>query len=229
MSWHCSRALVEAFSGATCSDGAPSVLSNTTHTLAAFYWPDKTTEHSRLSRFGMTCAPLTEGHGAELLTWFQADFLASPSAPRLEAEELPKTGGPTCSASSLRSSPVACLPRTSSASPLSGQLQLFDGLDTQPPSGRIAPPSWVARIAGRDGGWLPTPTAKANHDSPSMRKWPAYALYQDWLRGKTTPGIWEWMMGWPIGWTDLRPLGTGSFRQWRLEHGGILAESAAHD
>lgn len=229
MSWHCSRALVEAFSGATCLDGAQSAQSSTTHMPAAFYWPDKTTEHSRLSRFGMTCAPLTDDRGEDLLTWFRADFLASPSVPRLEAAGSLKTGGQTCSASSLKSSPVACLPRMSSASPSSGQLQLFGESDTQLPSARIAPPPWVARIAGRDGGWLPTPTAKANHDSPSMRKWPAYALYQDWLRGRTTPWLWEWMMGWPIGWTDLRPLETGSFHQWQLEHGAILVGSPAHD
>ena len=25
----------------------------------------------------------------------------------------------------------------------------------------------------------------------------------------------EWLMGWPIGWTDLKPLATGKFRLWR--------------
>ena len=24
----------------------------------------------------------------------------------------------------------------------------------------------------------------------------------------------EWLMGWPLGWTDLRPLATDRFRQW---------------
>jgi hypothetical protein len=57
-------------------------------------------------------------------------------------------------------------------------------------------------------GW-PTPTAKANHDSPSMRKWPAYTLYQD-TAGRTTPRLWEWMMGFPAGWTDCGNLETPS-------------------
>jgi len=85
MSWHCSRALVAAFSAATCSDGARSVPSSSTPTPVAFYWPDKTTEHSRLSRFGMTSEPLTADHGEALLTWFLAASRARTSA--LQARE----------------------------------------------------------------------------------------------------------------------------------------------
>lgn len=85
MSWHCSQALVAAFSVATCSDGAPSVLSSSTPTPVAFYWPDKTTEHSRLSRFGMTSEPLMADHGAALLTWFLAASRAKTSASLAKA------------------------------------------------------------------------------------------------------------------------------------------------
>lgn len=80
MSWHCSQALVAEFSAATCSDGDACAQSSTTPTPAAYYWPDKTTEHSRLSRFGMTSEPLTAGHGEELLTWYRAGFRARTSA-----------------------------------------------------------------------------------------------------------------------------------------------------
>ena len=38
-----------------------------------------------------------------------------------------------------------------------------------------------------------------------------------------TGGPWisfrEWMMGWPIGWTELRPLATDRFQEWRRWHG----------
>jgi hypothetical protein len=68
----------------SCSDGELSALLNSTPTPDQFYWPDKTTEHSRLSRFGMTCAPLTADRGAELLTWYRAGFPARTSA-HLEA------------------------------------------------------------------------------------------------------------------------------------------------
>lgn len=33
--------------------------------------------------------------------------------------------------------------------------------------------------------------------------------------GQLNPDWVEWLMGWPIGWTDLKPLETDKFRQWR--------------
>jgi len=36
------------------------------------------------------------------------------------------------------------------------------------------------------------------------------ALNPDWV---------EWLMGWPIGWTDLKPLGMDKFQQWLRSHG----------
>lgn len=38
------------------------------------------------------------------------------------------------------------------------------------------------------------------------------SLNPDWV---------EWLMGWPIGWTGLKQLATGRFRQWRRSHGGF--------
>jgi len=29
----------------------------------------------------------------------------------------------------------------------------------------------------------------------------------------------EWLMGWPVGWTDLKPLETAKFQQWCEKHG----------
>lgn len=72
MSWSYSRALVVEYSEACSSDTELSAPLNTTPTPDQYYWPDKTTEHSRLSRFGMTCVPLTGSHGEELLTWYLA-------------------------------------------------------------------------------------------------------------------------------------------------------------
>ncbi len=31
----------------------------------------------------------------------------------------------------------------------------------------------------------------------------------------------EWLMGWPIGWTDLKPLATDKYRLWLQQHGGF--------
>jgi hypothetical protein len=54
----------------------------------------------------------------------------------------------------------------------------------------------------------------------------------NWLRDTTEaseqihPEEWEWMMGWPIGWTALEPLATDKFQQWLHAHGASSHETA---
>lgn len=38
-------------------------------------------------------------------------------------------------------------------------------------------------------------------------------------RGQLNPQWVEWLMGWPIGWTDLKPLETAKFQGWLQQHG----------
>jgi DNA (cytosine-5)-methyltransferase 1 len=37
--------------------------------------------------------------------------------------------------------------------------------------------------------------------------------------GKLNPMWVEWLMGWPVGWTDLKPLEMDKFQKWQDEHG----------
>ena len=37
--------------------------------------------------------------------------------------------------------------------------------------------------------------------------------------GQLNPNWVEWLMGWPIGWTDLKPLETDRFQSWLQQHG----------
>jgi hypothetical protein len=67
-------------------------------------------------------------------------------------------------------------------------------------------PTWVPRIHETDTGLVPTPTRTANHDAPSMLKHPGHQRYRLWNGGKTTPKQWEFLMGFPLGWTSLMPL-----------------------
>jgi hypothetical protein len=82
MSWLFSQALVEEYLGASSLDGEPSVPLNGKSIPQAYCSPDKMMEVSRLSRYGMTFAPLTEDLGQELLTLFREDFHAKTLAPR---------------------------------------------------------------------------------------------------------------------------------------------------
>jgi len=42
---------------------------------------------------------------------------------------------------------------------------------------------------------------------------------EEWRAGTLNPDWVEWLMGWPIGWTDLKPLAMDKFQQWQHLHG----------
>lgn len=80
MSWLFSQALVAEYSQATCWAGAPCAQLSVMPTQHKFWHNGKTMEASSLSRFGLTCAALTEDRGADLLTWFREASRARTSA-----------------------------------------------------------------------------------------------------------------------------------------------------
>jgi hypothetical protein len=81
------------------------------------------------------------------------------------------------------------------------------------PSGRLMLQLRSETTSGVGYGLWPTPTATANHNAPSMRKWPSYARQQD--AGGISPSRWEWMMGFPIGHTAFTRWATRSLRRSR--------------
>jgi hypothetical protein len=87
MSWLYSRALVAEYLAENCSDGARSALLSGNPTPQAFLPLDRMTAFCRPSRFGMTFAPLTDGLGEELLTWFLAGFRARTLAQQGKEQE----------------------------------------------------------------------------------------------------------------------------------------------
>ena len=105
MSYIFSRALVEAYLEASCSDSAPFALSNLNPIPQAYCSPDRMTAYSRLSRFGMTYAPLTDDRGAALLTWYLEASRARTFQPQEKAPALtapaPASGG-KCTELSMR-------------------------------------------------------------------------------------------------------------------------------
>lgn len=92
MSFIYSRALVEASSAASSLDIPASVQSSENPTPKPCLWHDKTTERFPLSRFGMTCAPLTESLGEDLLTSWLAGFHARTSPLPEPAKESTEPG-----------------------------------------------------------------------------------------------------------------------------------------
>ena len=46
------------------------------------------------------------------------------------------------------------------------------------------------------------------------------------IGGQLNPTWVEWLMGWPIGWTGLRPLEMAKFREWQQQHSAFFQEQA---
>jgi hypothetical protein len=165
MSWSFSQALVAEFLGGSSLDTVPCAQLNLTHTPDQFYWPDKPTEHSRLSRFGMTSELLTEDRGAELLTLFLADSRARtyPS----QAVGMDWTGNVADSGGKWRESLAKYDPDSHSLK--TAQLSLIEDWTgyslTLPRSGLMLDGQcWELPMLGRitrgtESGFLPTPVA----------------------------------------------------------------------
>ncbi len=318
MSWLFSRALVAGFWGGGSLAGEPSAPSSGSPTPQAYLPPDRMTAFSRPSRFGMTFAPLTDDHGAAVLTSFLAAFPARTSASQAKAPALTESAaacGPTWRASLARFDPATSSWKTAQRSLLGDSDECSV---TWPRSGMTADgqcwelPTLERRIGETDSGLWPTPTTSdggANHSTDAVTKrghginllgavqlwptpiasdsrgssgrpalgkqvqlvdavkWPtptvcgnynrkgasptsgdglataglkcATPTARDWRSGKASQAtmernsrplseqiggslnpMWvEWLMGWPLGWTDLKPLATDRFRCAQPERG----------
>jgi len=292
MSWLYSQALVEEYLAANSLDGEQSVQSNGKPIQQAYCAPDKMTEFSRLSRFGMTFKPLMADRGEELLMLFREDFLAKTLVPQEKAQELMENDqecGEKWRGSFVKYDPNTSLWKTHQCS-LLGDLDEF--LETWPQWGLMRDGEcWEQRTlerrtkgtesgfspdgqtffhtpntTGLDGGsnsrkalrkrleLLPTPNARDWKDSQTAgnRKSPGLGVVAHWPTPRTKgmcggSGSWdllnknttveearlmgagnggqlnppwvEWLMGWPLGWTDLKPLEMGKFHCAPQQHG----------
>ena len=229
MSWLYSQALVGEYSAGNSSDGEQSALSSGNPTQQAYCAPDKMTDFSRLSRFGMTYKPLMESRGEELLTLYREVFHAKTSAQRVKAQESMESAaecGEKWHASFARYDPDSCSWRTAQCSLLGG---LDEFSETWPQWGLMRDGEcWEQRtleqtIRGTESGLsekIPTPTASDHKRTPmkksyadrpktlgvpdDLAKWAVRKSGLDHAR--LEPVLWEWAMGWPEGWTDLKPL-----------------------
>ena len=243
MSWLFSQALAAEYSAASCSDGAPSAPSNTTPTPQAFLWRDKTTD--AWSRFpsGLTCERLTDDRGEALLTWFRAGFLAPTTAPAstpttaatITTESQWSCGG-TWLALSVRWDRASSswkivrdlfaedLPASSPTLPQWGLM--VDGELYQRKTQAL--PISASDSGGYSGRTYPTPRSRDWKGECKKRWGNRHSLpgaVADTLHGAPPPPQFsEWLMGWPIEWSDIRPLATDKFQQWLRSHGVSSAD-----
>ena len=286
MSWLISNALMNSLSlqglvveslEDTSLDGEQSVPLSGNPIPQAYLSPDKMTDFSRLSQYGMTFKPLTETRGEELLTLYLEDFLAKTSAPQEREPELTESD-PECGvtwreslarydrATSSWKTPQCSLLEDSTV--FSGTWPRWglmrDGVSyrQQPLVRHIKETgfgSWptptaaegskipatanygqvglnnhprirgeVTRSKQTKSGKFPTPTAhnskEGGYPAEFTRNTPSLNAVA--LGGTQTPQMplnptWvEWLMGWPLGWTDLKPLEMDKYRSWQQQHGG---------
>jgi hypothetical protein len=235
MSWLYSQALVEEYLAANSLDGEQSVQSNGSPIQQAYCAPDKMTAFSRLSRFGMTYKPLTQNLGEELLMSYLEDFHAKTSVPQEKAQELMENEqecGEKWRASFVKYDHNSSSWKTHQCS-LLGDLDEF--LETWPQWGLMRDGEcWEQRmleqtIRGTESGLLeqtwPTPDANCGQRGTQPNWTPKrksghqaqYSINQavrdseQNIGGKLNPMWVEWLMGWPLGWTDLKPLEMDKF------------------
>lgn len=239
MSWSYSPALVEAFWQARCLGTEPSALLKTTPMPDQFYWPDKPTEHSRISRFGTTCEPLTADLGAELLTWYLAGFPAKISPSPAEATDSTASAldsGWKWPASFAKWDQASCEWKTRQCSLIEGSTAysqtwpawglMLDGECSELTP--LVPPSTAPEF----GYWQTPTTRDAKGQSGKgnrIRRGKGGRLHVanlcDQIVDCGRPDLVRSvqfrysLMGWPTGWTGLKPLETDKFPLWLQQHG----------
>lgn len=176
MSWNYSPELVAAFLEASCSDTEPLQPSSTTHTPDQYYSHGKPTEHSRISRFGMTCEPLTDDRSEALLTWFLAGFPVKTSALPEKAQDWTgsdQDSGEKWPGSLAKFDPVSCGWKTAQRSLLgdSEECSVIFPRSGMTVDGQLWELPMLERRTSETGsGFWPTPNACTASSATNLQK-----------------------------------------------------------
>jgi len=216
-------------SSAECFSDIPAcALSNGTSTLANASSPANGTDACHASQSGTTCKPSTATIGAGES---MSSAVASPVRILAQPERAQEsTGnalacGTTWPESLAKYDPATSSWRTRQCLQIEGCTK---SLVTWPRWGmmrsgecwvRATPPLRTRESVS--GCLLPTPLANDSTGGMgnymSLRKW-WFNLGLGKAPSTRRPAFWEWMMGWPIGWTACDAAAMDKFRQWRHSH-----------
>lgn len=237
----------EVSSAESFSDIPASVLSRLNLTADKCSCNGSETESCPSSPSGTMCEHLTDAPGKDSLTACVADFHAVKSAQQESALGLPEKEadfGEKCPESFAKLNLITCSWKT--RQPLLF-VDWEQSLATWPRWGLMQlGECWelaalVPCIGESAYGWLPTPSATdtgcrvsgnpvttrngslrhigKNGRQSQFRLSQVVHLLNPEIVGSMNPAWQEWLMGWPIGQTDLKPLETAKFQQWLSLHG----------
>lgn len=224
MSWLFSQALVEEYLQGNCLDGEQLVLSKSIPTAPADSCKGRMKATFDPSQFGATFGPSTVDHGAALLMWFRAASLApilaqlgkKPVSMANQAVYGWKWPGSFARLSRDSStwkirqgSLIADSTECSVTWPRWGLMldgECLDQTHLAPTTNGNEPGSWPTPCHGssRWGGTFQEVGGSQN----KLRNTAIGKLY-------VNPAFWESLMGWPIGWTGIAPLGMAA-EMWRI-------------
>jgi len=242
VSWHYLQGEEEVSSGHISWDGEQFVPSNLKSTLGGYSLPAKGMESCPDSPSGMMLQPSMEDPGGGELMWFQGDFpvrtYLPPARERESGEGSDQDSGPTWPGSLAKYNPHTYSWKTA-------QCSLFGGLisfsETFPRWGLMQDgellglTELVGITAGKESGLWPTIVKNEGPGGKVRKLTDAVAIAEGFrpryykpgqyperepFTGKVNPVWAEWLMGWPMGWTNaLQPLEMAKFQQWLDLHG----------
>ena len=217
-----------------CADTAPSAPLKSKTTQDGCCCNDNSTGCCQSSPSGTMSAPSTEDLGEEQLTLFAEASPAKTLVRRVKERELPESVaayGKSMQESLARCGLDLSLPKTRHSFAL-GVLELSS--KTWPRWGMMQDGvCWevgtrVRHINERGCGYLPTPLkSDGNGGVRNLERTAKLWNTRDWWakiglgrrRQDRQPMFWEWLMRWPMGWTDLKPLETDKIQEWLSSHG----------
>ena len=239
MSWHYLRELEGEFLEDICSGGEPFAPLKSKITHAVFYSNGKLMDSYLDSLSGTMSAHSMENLGEEKSMSSAEDFLARTSVLRGGGEDLTakdQVCGAKWRGSFTKYDPVTSLWKTHQCS-LLGDLDVFS--ETWPQWGlmrdgecweqkTLVQTTNVNEFGLLESDRWPTPDAnmgKRGYQNPEKLNQTTHQLSVNDIAmkrygiKKLNPQLCEWLMGWPLEWTDLNPLGTDKFHLWQQQHG----------
>lgn len=246
MSWHFSLALVEEYLRGNCLDGDAYALSSGSHTPQVFSQCDRMMDFCQHSQSGMMCEPLTDDLGEAVLTWFLGDSPAKTLAELEQGKGLKESEAgygakwqelyvrydqSTHSWKTHRCLWEEDLPWFLVTLPKWGLMQngvCWELTKLEHRTRENAAGLWPTPVK-TDGfavGWCLTSIERKEKGEcrPSGAKIGSGLKYfrktgRYLSNGYPNPALTEWLMGWPIRWTDLQPQATDKSHNARRRHG----------